>query len=73
MKREYAIDKLIENADKCVNMLDLCHRMGIESVGGEYYREVRNLAKELGVELVFSFKQNKPSQWNTISNMTIQT
>lgn len=61
MKREYAIDKLIENADKCVNMLDLCHRMGIESVGGEDYREVRNLAKELGVELVFSFKQNKPS------------
>ena len=48
MKREYAIDKLIENADKCVNMLDLCHRMGLESVGGEYYREVRNLAKELG-------------------------
>ncbi len=61
MKREYAIDKLIENADKCVNMLDLCHKMGIENVGGEDYREVRNLAKELGVELVFSFKQNKPS------------
>ena len=61
MKREYAIDKLIENADKCVNMLDLCHKMGIENVGGEDYREVRNLAKELGVELIFSFKQVKPS------------
>ena len=61
MKREYAIDKLIENADKCVNMLDLCHKMGIENVGGEDYREVRCLAKELGIELVFSFKQSKPS------------
>ena len=57
MKREYAIDKLIENADKCVNMLDLCHRMGIENVGGEDYKEVRNLAKELGIELVFSYKK----------------
>lgn len=58
MKREYAIDKLIENADKCVNMLDLCHKMGIENVGGEDYREVRSLAKELGVELKFSFEKN---------------
>ena len=57
MKREYAIDKLIENADKCVNMLDLCHRMGIENVGGEDYKEVRNLAKELGIDLVFSYKK----------------
>lgn len=58
MKREYAIDKLIENADKCVNMLDLCHRMGIESVGGEDYKEIRQLAQELGVELKFTYKRN---------------
>lgn len=58
MKREYAIDKLIENADKCVNMLDLCHRMGIENVGGEDYKEIRQLAEELGIELKFSYKRN---------------
>ena len=70
MKREYAIDKLIENADKCVNMLDLCHRMGIENVGGEDYKEVRNLAKELGIELVFSYKKvywNKNSAFYKLS------
>lgn len=57
MKREYAIDKLIENADKCVNMLDLCHKIGIKNVGGEDYREVRRLAKELGITLKFSYKK----------------
>ncbi len=60
MKREIAIDKLIENADKCVNMLDLCHKLGIKNVGGEDYKEVRELAKELGVELKFSYKRQKP-------------
>ena len=58
MKREYAIDKLIENADKCVNMLDLCHKMGIESVGGEDYKEIRQIAQKLGIELKFSYKRN---------------
>lgn len=58
MKREYAIDKLIENADKCVNMLDLCHKMGIENVGGEDYKEIRQLADELGIELKFSYKRD---------------
>lgn len=56
MKREYAIDKLIEYSDKCVNMLDLCHKLGIKNVGGEDYKEVRQLANELGVELKFSYK-----------------
>ena len=59
MKREYAIDKLIENSDKCINMLDLCHRIGIENVGGEDYREVKELAKKLGIVLKFSFKKEK--------------
>lgn len=58
MKREYAIDKLIENADKCVNMLDLCHKMGIENVGGEDYKEIRQIAEELGIELKFSYKRS---------------
>ena len=58
MKREYAIDKLIENADKCVNMLDLCHKMGIENVGGEDYKEIKRIAKELNIELKFSYKKN---------------
>ena len=58
MKREYAIDKLIENADKCVNMLDLCHRMGIENVGGEDYKEIRQLALKLGLELKFTYKRD---------------
>ena len=57
MKREYAIDKLIEYSDKCVNMLDLCHKMGIKTVGGEDYKEVKNLAKELNIELKFSYKR----------------
>ena len=53
MKREYAIDKLIEYSDKCVNMLDLCHKMGIKTVGGEDYKEVKNLAKEFNIELCY--------------------
>lgn len=59
MKKEYAIDKLIENCDKCVNMLDLCHRIGIQNVGGEDYREVKRLAKELGLNLKFSYKKSR--------------
>ena len=58
MNKEYAIDKLFENADKCVNMLDLCHKIGIENVGGEDYKSVKALAKELGIELKFSYKRD---------------
>ena len=58
MKREFAIDKLIEYSDKCINMLDLCHKLGIENVGGEDYKEVRRLAKTLGIELKFSYKKS---------------
>jgi len=65
MKREYAIDKLIENADKCVNMLDLCHKMGIESVGGEDYKEIRQLAEEFGIELKFSYKRGAMRKHNS--------
>ena len=57
MKKEYSVDKLIENAENCVNMLDLCHKMGIENVGGEDYREVKELAKELNITLKFSYKR----------------
>lgn len=64
MKREYAIDKLIENADKCVNMLDLCHKMGIEHVGGEDYKEIRDLAKELGITLKFSYTRGSRNNSN---------
>ena len=71
MKREYAIDKLIENADKCVNMLDLCHRMGIKNVGGEDYREVKILAKELGVNIRFSYKKEKRPQTKKLTNEDI--
>lgn len=69
MNREFAIDRLIENADKCVNMLDLCHKLGIENVGGEDYKEVRELAKELGVELKFSYKRDK---YNNRGKMAIE-
>jgi hypothetical protein len=70
MKREYAIDKLIENADKCVNMLDLCHKMGIENVGGEDYKEVKELAKELGIELKFSYKRNVLTNYHPKINIS---
>lgn len=64
MKREYAIDKLIENSDKCVNMYDLCQKMGIKNIGGEDYKEIKNLAKELGIELKFSYKKKTYHQKN---------
>jgi 5-methylcytosine-specific restriction endonuclease McrA len=57
MKREYAIDKLIEYHDKCANMLDLCEKIGIINVGGEDYKAVRQLAKDLGLTLKFSYKR----------------
>ncbi len=59
MKREYAVDKLIENHDKCSNMFELCERMGIKNVGGEDYKEIRELAKQIGVELKFTYKRQK--------------
>ena len=58
MKREYAIDKLIEYHDKCVNMYDLCKKMGIKNIGGGDYKEVRDLAKSLNLSLKFSYKRN---------------
>lgn len=58
MKKEYAIDKLIENADKCVNMYDLCKKMGIKNIGGEDYKEIRNLAKDLNIKLKFSYEKH---------------
>ena len=69
MKRDYAIDVLIENADKCSNMLDLCHRMGIKNVGGEDYKEVKKLANNLGVELKFSYEKKKVKADNTKKNL----
>ena len=58
MKKEIAIDKLIEYSDKCVNMYDLCEKIGIKNIGGNNYKEVRKLANELGIELKFSYKKN---------------
>lgn len=74
MKREYAIDKLIENADKCINMLDLCHKMGIENVGGENYREIKKMANELGITLKFSYKrqQRKSPERKTIEELLVE-
>jgi 5-methylcytosine-specific restriction endonuclease McrA len=58
MKKEIAIDKLIEYSDKCVNMYDLCEKIGIKNSGGNNYKEVRKLTNELGIELKFSYKKN---------------
>ena len=58
MRREYAIDKLIENADKCANMYELCQKLGIENVGGEDYKEIKNLAKELNIDLKFTYQRS---------------
>lgn len=62
MKKEYAIDKLIENAEKCTNMYELCQKLGIKNIGGEDYKEVRNLAKELGIKLKFSYQKQLKKQ-----------
>ena len=71
MKSEYAVDKLIENADKCVNMLDLCHKIGITKVGGEDYREIKRMAKELGLTLKFSYEKKGAIVQKKLSNEEI--
>ena len=54
MNKTYAEDILIEYHDKCVNMLELCHKMGINDISGSTYKDIKNLANDLGVELKFS-------------------
>jgi len=58
MQKDLIVDKLVEYSDKCVNMYDLCIKLGLESVGGNTYKEIRKIAKEIGVDLKFSYKRN---------------
>lgn len=60
MNKEILVDKLMKHSDSCVNMLDLCHKLGIENVGGETYREIYALAQQNNIDLKFSYvRQNK--------------
>ena len=38
-------------------MLELCHKMGINDISGSTYKDIKNLANDLGVELKFSYKR----------------
>ena len=69
MNKEFAIDKLIEYSDKCVNMYELCQKLGIKSIGGEDYKEVKNLSKELGIELKFSYQRREHKKTSPQKNI----
>lgn len=59
MKHEILIDKLVEYSNNCVNMLDLCNKLGIQNVGGNTYKEIKKIAKENKISLNFSYKKNR--------------
>ena len=58
-------EKLDKIRPLLLEMLELCHKMGIENVGGNDYKEIRNLAKKLNINLVFSYKKNTVNQYHS--------
>lgn len=54
MEKNNFIATLRRNADKCRNMYELCLKVGITSIGGETYREIRKIAEENNIVLLFN-------------------
>lgn len=48
------IEQLRKEANSCRNMYELCIKLGINSIGGNTYREIRKIAQENSIELNFS-------------------
>lgn len=62
MEENDFIEKLRENGNKCRNMYELCLKLGINSIGGETYREIRSIAEENNITLVFNGLSKKITQ-----------
>ena len=50
------IKLLRANAKSCRNMYELCLKLGIESIGGNTYREIKKIAQENNITLIFNHK-----------------
>lgn len=48
------IEKLKWYRDKCRNMYELCIMLGIDSIGGNTYKEIKNIANENNITIVFN-------------------
>lgn len=53
MENKCFIERLREESCSCRNMYELCLKLGIESIGGNTYREIRKIAEENSIELKF--------------------
>lgn len=60
------IEKLKQYSTECRNMYDLCCKLGITKIGGNTYRELEDIAKENGIELIFE-KKLKKGEWKQYS------
>lgn len=60
MKNEFVLDKLIElSSGTSINMLDLCHKIGIDNPNSYDYHQIRTLANEHNIKLEFTYKSEK--------------
>lgn len=53
MKKLSFIERLKSESTSCRNMYELCLKLGIDSIGGNTYREIRKIAEENYIELKF--------------------
>ena len=60
------LEKLKEYSTGCRNMYDLCTKIGITKIGGNTYREIKDIAKENNIELIFD-KKLKRGEWKQYS------
>ena len=65
MKNEFVLDKLIElSSGTSINMLDLCHKIGIDSPNSYDYHQIRTLANEYNIKLEFTYISGKSGQYH---------
>lgn len=65
MKKEFILDKLIElSSGTSINMLDLCHKIGIYNPNSYDYHQIRTLADEYNIELNFTYASEKSIQYH---------
>jgi len=64
MKNELLLDKLIElSSGSSVNMLDLCHKIGIVNPNSYDYKQIRDLSKKYNIELKFTYQSEKIGEY----------
>jgi len=61
------IENLRRNADKCRNMYELCLILGIKSIGGNTYKEIKKIANENDIIISFNGEAKRKSSVKRVS------